>query len=128
MASHPNSDPSQEAGQAASQAASRAASQAASHGAGQEAIQETAPGPVAIATPLMLACKNGHAEKAKELLEATYRPGSSYPALTTDHINIVDEEGETALTRVIASKMTDIALLLMARGAEVDVDTTPNSL
>jgi len=93
---------------------------------GEDATKETTPVPVADATPLLLACKEGRAEEAKELLEA------KDPALSMEDINMVDEEGETALTWAIQSKMSDVALHLMKRGVKCDVITdrknTPLSL
>jgi len=82
---------------------------------GEDATKETTPVPVADATPLLLACKEGRAEEAKELLEA------KDPALSMEDINMVDEEGNTALTWAIASKMVDVALHLIARGANINI-------
>jgi len=92
----------------------------------EDGTKETTPVPVAHAPPLLLACKEGRAAEVKELLEATD------PALSREEINMVDEEGETALTWAIISKMPDVALHLMKRGANGDVITnymlTPLSL
>ena len=67
------------------------------------------------ATPLLLACKEGRAEEAKELLEA------KDPPLSIEDINELDDEGESAFTWAIASKMVSVALDLMARGAKCDI-------
>ena len=66
---------------------------------------------------------------AEELLKSSENGG---PGLSKEHINTVDEDGKTALICAISSKMTTIALELIARGAKCDVITnkkwTPLSL
>jgi len=81
---------------------------------------------VANATSLLLACKNGRDDEARQLLEA------NNPALSSEDINKEDDNGETALTLAITSNMTNVALCLMHRGARCDLRnnhrTTPLSL
>ena len=66
-------------------------------------------------TPLLVACKEGRAEDARQKLR------KKKSALSKEHINHVDNDGATALMWAIEMGMEDIAIELIARGAKCDV-------